>query len=456
MKTQKIFFYFLLLFSAAILLPGCGGGGGSGDISSGSSSTLTLDASVRIPDSCQGKTITAYPTAADIAAFTTGVQANAVISPEDQLALFDEVAQIVTDDYVDPAYNGVNWPNVVTEYRTKVEGGLETEAFYALMKDFIKELGDDHSKINSPAEVEEENARLAGTNNYVGYGLLVLPMSDKGTITVLSVYHDSPAEHGGLAQHDIIQSVNGFPVVENGKPYPERLRGPECSGAVLTVQSPGGVPRDITMVRDHISGGLPVNEQLVSTTDGSHIGYIFIPTFFDNTIPNQVKSALGNLGTLDGLIIDNRMNGGGSSTVMNSILGYFTSGIVGYFVNQSGTRPLDIASDPVGDSQTVPLMVLVGEDTVSYGEVSSGILQDVGRAQIVGKTTKGNVETLWGYNLFDGSQLWLAYETFDPINSDEDWEQTGIAPTVEAYADWDTFTFENDPAVAAAVVAMGH
>ncbi len=83
-------------------------------------------------------------------------------------------------------------------------------------------------------------------------------------------------------------------------------------------------------------------------------------------------------------------------------------------------------------------------------------MKDSGRAKIVGKTTLGNVEVLHGYSLDDGSRLWIAEETFVPAHSKENWELTGIIPDVEAYADWDTFTFETDPAIAAALKLLGH
>ena len=45
---------------------------------------------------------------------------------------------------------------------------------------------------------------------------------------------------------------------------------------------------------------------------------------------------------------------------------------------------------------------------------------------------------------------------FDPAHSHANWEQTGIVTDIEAYADWDTYTFETDPAIAAALTLLGH
>ena len=68
----------------------------------------------------------------------------------------------------------------------------------------------------------------------------------------------------------------------------------------------------------------------------------------------------------------------------------------------------------------------------------------------------GNVELLHGYDLEDGSMLWIAAEKFYSAFSDIDWEETGIVPDVQAYAPWDTFTFDADPSIAAAVGLLGH
>lgn len=100
----------------------------------------------------------------------------------------------------------------------------------------------------------------------------------------------------------------------------------------------------------------------------------------------------------------------------------------------------------------MPLVVLVGSGTASFGEIFAGILKDVGRAEIIGTTTGGNVEILWGYDFEDGSALWLANETFQPLNHPEqDWEQTGIIPDISIAGEFDEYSMANDPVVLAAI-----
>ena len=188
---------------------------------------------------------------------------------------------------------------------------------------------------------------------------------------------------------------------------------------------------------------------------GKRIGYLLLVTFNDGTITDQVGEKLRQMteqAPLDGLIIDNRQNNGGADTVLRGVLGYFTSGSLGDFVSRETERNLHVDIQNVNGSDQIPLVVLIGPATASYGEIFSGILKDIGRAFLIGETTDGNVETLWGYDFDDGSRAWLAHEVFRPTNHpDENWEETGIIPDQTIIAGWDEYSFGNDPVIHAAL-----
>ena len=375
------------------------------------------------------------------------------VSKDEQLKILQDLGDVVEGIYVYPDYNGKDWNEIETRYRAKIEAGLDTQSFYNEMSFMIEELGDEHSFFLSPIEVAEAEAELRGELEFVGVGIYGQSDLERGRVIVVSTFPGSPAEYGGIQHHDSILLVDGQAI---GEEFGDRLRGPQCSAVVLTVQSPGEAPRDVMLVRYAIRGNIPIDARLVATTDGSKIGYIFIPSFFDETLPGQIENALNEFGPLDGLILDVRMNGGGSSSVAYPIMEYFIAGRLGEFVSRDDSRTLDIEANEIQNSQTVPLVVMVSEDTVSFGEIFAGVMQDAGRAQIVGETSLGNVEVLHGYNFEDGSQVWLAAETFISAFSDTNWEETGIVPDVQAFAEWDTFYFETDPSIAAAVDLLGH
>jgi len=419
-------------------------------------SPTPLSQGLFIPESCQGQPIATVPPAMVRVQPTSEKEPDPPVSKEEQKRIFEEITSIISSVYLYPDFNGVDWPGLVETSRTKVNAGMETSAFYEEMENLVEILGDDHSQFQSPALADQLDSELQGKNDYVGIGVLIQPVIEKKIITILAVFPDSPAEQAGLMAHDSILEVDGLPVVENGESYNWRVRGPQCSATILKVQSPGQNPRLVMIVRYRITTSIPVDSRLVNTMDGSRIGYILLPSFFDDTFPRQVRKALRDFGELDGLIIDNRVNGGGSSSVVEPILGFFAKGNLGSFVTRKRNDPFYIKAEPIFNSQNVPLVVLVGEDTVSFGEIFSGILQDIGRAQIAGQTTLGNVEILSPYTFEDGSRIWIAEQRFDPPVSHADWEKDGIIPDLEAYADWETFTFSSDPVIAAALQLLGH
>ncbi len=172
--------------------------------------------------------------------------------------------------------------------------------------------------------------------------------------------------------------------------------------------------RTITLTRRRVTGFTPIDACVVPTT---RIGYVLLPTFLDPMIDDQLGDALARMtapGPLDGLVLDNRENGGGSSTVALPTLGFFTSGVQGRLVTQTSSTDFAVTANDVGGSQAVPLVVLADHDSVSFGEIVTGVLQRSGRARVVGGTTRGNVELLRAHDFTDGSRLWIATYSFAP------------------------------------------
>lgn len=370
-----------------------------------------------------------------------------------QLDIFEDLWTIINDEYLYPDFNGQDWKAVYDEFHQHIQTGLSNHDFYQAMSEMVSRLGDEHSVYLDPEQVAEEDAEYAGNLNYVGIGVLISAIPEKGHAVILVVFPGSPAESAGLQPRDNILTVDGEAILDEEGYLKDIVRGPEGSLVSLLIQTPGSLPRELSITRRPISGALPVHYTVVTSPNGLRIGYIFLVGFSDSTIDEQVGDALRAMTKdepLDGLIIDNRENSGGADTVLRPTLGYFTAGVVGYFISRDEQRPLEITAQDVNGSQDIPLVVLLGENTVSFGEIFSGILKDSGRAYLIGQTTLGNVETLWGYDFDDGSRAWIAHESFYPANHpEEDWEQTGIVPHLEVVAYIGDYTLADDPAVLA-------
>jgi C-terminal peptidase prc len=372
-----------------------------------------------------------------------------------QLRIFEQLWNTVDSQYAYPDFRGVDWLAVYDEFQARIGNGLSDAAFWAAMRDMIDRLDDDHSVFLTPDEARQEDAQLQGDFSYSGIGIYATVDADKRQAVIFNVFPGSGAEAAGLRAHDAILSIDGQPVMnEAGIDILDNLRGPAGTEVTLLVRSPRRAPREVTVERRRIDGALRVTSRLLPVEGSSlRIGYAMVPTLWDATIAGGARQALTELmagGRLDGLIVDMRTNSGGVSANLLALLGFFTGGQHGEFASRDQTRPLSITAEPIGNSQDVPLVILIGPDTESYAEVFSGVLRDAGRARLVGAASPGNVETIYGYDFEDGSRAWIALETYVPSNG-VSWEGAGLIPDVSIDAKWDEFTDEDDPAVAAAL-----
>jgi C-terminal peptidase prc len=373
-----------------------------------------------------------------------------------QLRVFRELWHAVETEYLYPDYNGVDWQAVGEEYRARIEAGLSDEAFWAAMDEMLARLNDDHSAFLSPVQVAEEDAVTMGALNYVGVGITTAALPEKGYSVILQVIPGGPADQAGLRSHDRILAVDGVPACCDAYGYDilDRLLGAEGSSVEVEAQTPGQPSRRVTLTRARIQGAFPIETRRLGDVAGiNDVGYILIPTLMDERLPGQVSRALERFaaeGELAGLILDLRINPGGTETSLWQTLSLFADGEMGHFVSREEEIPLRVIGRDVAGSQSVELVILVGRETASFAEVLSGVLREAGRARIVGRTTLGNVEVVHGYDFEDGSRAWIAQETFRPP-SGADWEETGVVPDVEILLDWDEFTAEDDPQLQAAL-----
>ena len=372
-----------------------------------------------------------------------------------QRKVYKALWKAVNDHYVYPDFNGHDWKAVGAAYEALIKKGLSQDDFYRVMERMINELDDDHSRFETPEQLAKENEAIAGKYDYVGMGALLVPVEGTDYASIMSIFPDSPLIAAGIKVHDTILQVDGKSLRDTDGN--SRTQGVVGSKITFTYQHPGGQPQEITLTRQRIQSGLLIDFCIVPKT---RIGYIFLPTLLDETIGDQVENALKAMTKdepLKGLVMDNRVNGGGLTTTAETIMNLFTGGEQGAFVSRTRKNPLKLRPKDIGGSQTVPLVILVDTYTASYGEIMSGVLRVAGRATIIGGTTLGNVERLSAYDMADGSRLWLASETFQPRGlTNGIWEQTGIIPDISVPTRWELFTEATDPALAKAVDFLTH
>ncbi|WP_027881344.1 S41 family peptidase [Meiothermus rufus] len=75
-------------------------------------------------------------------------------NPQDFALRLEQAWRLVKERYYDPSFNGVDWEAVGQRYRQKLPGVQDWEGLYHLLDQMYAELGDDHSRVLSPAQAQ--------------------------------------------------------------------------------------------------------------------------------------------------------------------------------------------------------------------------------------------------------------------------------------------------------------
>jgi len=183
-------------------------------------------------------------------------------------------------------------------------------------------------------------------------------------------------------------------------------------------------------------------------------GYMLFPPMASATLVKDVVASLQTFTTnrtLDGLILDLRIassaNGGWP---MEELFKLFHDGNVGEFYNSEQEQVLNINGEDQFSSQTVPLVILIGESTSGAPEILAAGMQSGGRAEIVGASTLGEIEIKTPFYLPNGALILVESTSFRLLNGEEI-GNNGVRTEVEVAAGWDEVLPEADPVIEAAI-----
>lgn len=380
----------------------------------------------------------------------------APVAAELRTAIFERVWTTVRDSYVYADYRGVDWEATRAEFAPRVAAADDPVVFYALMRELIARLDDDHSRFESPQEVAAQQAEYKGEYRYGGIGAQIRTVDEGGLVTVLAP--DGPASRAGIRPRDLILAIDGIPFTATAAFGPDgpigAVRGEPGTVVRLTVQTGQAPPREIEVVREPISADA-FNQVRAQLLPGHVVGYVEIPSFYVEDVDTKVQAAVETLlasGPLEGLILDVRANSGGYVHLMRNTIALFHDGgsigsTRGRAINEDQTIP---TGKTMPGMDGVPIVVLIGPDSASAAEMFAGGMQVLGRAQLVGLPSAGNTENLYSYSYDDGSRLLLATVAFQ-LPDGTLIEDRGVLPDRYVEADWWRFPLESDPQVVAAL-----
>ena len=240
---------------------------------------------------------------------------------------------------------------------------------------------------------------------YSGIGVNVIE-DEKGQVVVLRTYEGSPAAEAGIREKDVIVEVDGEKDFEDLDALVKKVRGEEGTSVNLVIKR-GKEEIPMTLERRNIDMQTVEYEML----DGS-IGYIQLLEF-DTISVEQFDKAINDLVEqgATSLILDLRDNPGGDyDTVMKMADRVLPEGVIAHVINKNGEVKEERSDEE--HKITLPMAVLINENSASASELFSGAIKDYGIATIIGKTSygKGVIQSI--FRLSDGSGMKFTTEEY--------------------------------------------
>ncbi|UCH26611.1 MAG: S41 family peptidase [Trueperaceae bacterium] len=288
-----------------------------------------------------------------------------------------------------------------TNYLTDVDDEIVLQGAITGM---LEALDDPFTNYLSPEQADRNNQSRSGFFEGIGAALSAQNIEDGTGVQIVNVFRDGPAWKAGLQRGDIIVAVDGINV-ENAT----------VSDVVALIRGPKGTAVEISVLRSEVETAFSVTAirdtieifAVESTVLPGDIGYLRISTFANNLLHEQLIAQLDVLEAqgIRSLVLDLRDNGGG--LLNQGILvadEFLNEGDIVFRRSRGVTQRIASASP---GAFTLPMVVLINENSASASEIVAGALQDHGRAVVIGETSFGKGVGQSVSSLSNGGQLVL-------------------------------------------------
>jgi carboxyl-terminal processing protease len=276
--------------------------------------------------------------------------------------------------------------------------------------------------------------------------------SGAGWIFVDEVLSGSPALAAGLKRFDRILEADGKSLQNmTSQEASGLIRGPEGSTVSLKIQR-GNETLSVSIARAPIK--TPAVDAQMIRPGIAYVRLRAFPEAVGDLLRNQLR-ALESRGTITGVIVDMRGNGGGGRFRDGaSVAGTFLNGepIVARII-EHGKEPTVLKASGPTMLQQAKLAVLVDEKTSVNAEIVTVSVKDERRGTIVGEKTEGALGGGHAVSLPAGGMFVRLSEVAGPKY--EQIEGVGITPDIEVALTEADMERGQDPQLDAALKAVG-
>lgn len=315
----------------------------------------------------------------------------------ENLRVFNAVWDLVHRRHYDPQLGGIDWNAAAATYAPQAAAAPDDAALYAVLNTLLAPLHDSHTRALAPRQAGERREQMRAR---LGFGLLRV----EGQWVVTEVLPDSPAEEAGVR-------VGWIVVARNGEPLGPRARFRADDGEVVAWEFRDAADRSVRLS----ATARPLSTASRRIVRELEDGFVYLRfDEFDGVDRRWLSGELKKHRAAPGVVVDLRWNPGGETFSLGIAIGEFFDRPVdcGTFITRSGSRRMKNSWQLGSAEFPGRVAILVDGATGSAAEIFAAVLQDHGRAQVIGRRTAGAVLASRFHRLPGGGELQLSREDY--------------------------------------------
>ena len=337
--------------------------------------------------------------------------------------------------YLDPKAKGLDWPALTDRFAQMARLARTPGEFDFVANMFIGYLDASHLGVRSPGD-DGSSRRAHGR-------LGVETVAAEGGRRVTEVLANSPAALANppLEVGDVIAAVD-FAKIERAPSLEAALAGK--IGQEVFVEftragaAPDAKPTELGTLVVPVSSASErtlrynaetrANARKVEQLSGGRLGYIHIAGMDQASLDRFERDLYAAASGRDGLIVDVRNNGGGSTA--DRLLSSIDVRPHAYVVPREGdpSRTNSYPQDRLFIQRyTMPMAMLCNEKSFSNAEIISHAFKTLGRGPLVGQQTAGGVISTGAETLVDGTTVRMPFRGWFLFDG-TDMEENGAMP----------------------------
>lgn len=356
-------------------------------------------------------------------------------------AVFDLAWRTMRDHYYDDRLGNNDWNQIRAKYRDVARQCPDAESVFTIVQLMLGELNGSHlgffpgtslaargaPEPDAPGRWREQTAHLGVRFDlsYPGPGLKVRDVLPSGPAS---------QRQSRIYPEEIILEIDGV-AVNRDADLSQVLNGPLPRDMVLRVKNTDGKEREVTLRPITFAAARSLlyqmwvedNRRFVEEKSGGSLGYLHISAMSEPTFLKFMEELFAVGAGKDGLVIDVRENGGGSTA--DHLLTALTQPVHAITVPRGGS-PGYPQDRKVYATWNKPIIVLCNQNSFSNAEIFSHAIKTLGRGKLVGVPTAGGVISTGGTAIMDFGFLRLPFRGWYLIGTGEDLELNGAVPDI--------------------------